>query len=704
MPNFLDLLGGSSTDWTSLLGNTTNSTDGTSLSSGLLGGVKPTDLSKGIGSTTISGIKKPTSSFGNTSNLFGLGSSLLNGVGTLMNTGQISSKSQKTEALADGAVDTISNVANAFGPVGSLVGLGLKLVNGVGGSLMNHNSTAKAVDNFKINNDVQQSSSYGGTLSGAQDAQGDGQGYKKAGLAGKLFTNTSNLKNEFNTSAKQQNMTAGVLALGKQSIQGGLAGQDMYTARNQNSLYGGSQWNDGSITYGKQGMKILITQHGGKVGVPRPGPEIPHGGVGAATTRPTMMQPAQTIQKVENKGDLQINANQRIADSLNNKTTDDVTSVPSTVAPFPVSSDILSMVSQALSGTISGDPTNTPVDPNTLPTMQMGGQLAKVSTPDDITPMNTPIIPPTVTPTPNKVVPNPSAMVGSLANNTYKKLTPGEMQFWNGYVDYVASKGYKGSPDLDVRDKGISKNLYDEYAKTQNFATPYDHFIPAVQSNIKQQRQDLIDQARQGKAVIDGMINKFGVGNHLDIGDEQLNQKFMSGLSQVDGWAGSKTTSYKFPMLTQPRVSGFIPGETLRDQNQYKQQMNFTKFGSDVHNGGINSVVDTTKKYKEGGIMNVIVDGHLHAHKHNMEDLDCLEDANITTKGIPVVAIDAEGGIIQQAEVERDELILHYDLTKQLEKLMKEGTDESAIEAGKLLAKEIVKNTKDSKSKILKIA
>lgn len=63
----------------------------------------------------------------------------------------------------------------------------------------------------------------------------------------------------------------------------------------------------------------------------------------------------------------------------------------------------------------------------------------------------------------------------------------------------------------------------------------------------------------------------------------------------------------------------------------------------------------------------------------------------------------SEGGDIdQQQEVERDELILHFDLTKKMEELAKDGSDEQMIEAGKLLAKEILRNTKDNKNKLLK--
>jgi hypothetical protein len=118
------------------------------------------------------------------------------------------------------------------------------------------------------------------------------------------------------------------------------------------------------------------------------------------------------------------------------------------------------------------------------------------------------------------------------------------------------------------------------------------------------------------------------------------------------------------------------------------------------------AIVDPSQlpTFKDGGVMNVIVDGHFHAHKHGMDDLPEFEDATITSKGVPVVTMGEGGEVTQHAEVEKNELILHHDLTKQLEKLMKDGTEESMIEAGKILSREIVKNTKDSKDKILKTA
>ena len=93
--------------------------------------------------------------------------------------------------------------------------------------------------------------------------------------------------------------------------------------------------------------------------------------------------------------------------------------------------------------------------------------------------------------------------------------------------------------------------------------------------------------------------------------------------------------------------------------------------------------------------MNVIPEGSLHARLHHMENAD-----NLTKKGIPVV--DNEGN--QQAEIEHSEIIFTKEVTEKLEELYKKfksdeytnkEKEEFAIEAGKLLSKEIIENTDD---------
>ena len=109
----------------------------------------------------------------------------------------------------------------------------------------------------------------------------------------------------------------------------------------------------------------------------------------------------------------------------------------------------------------------------------------------------------------------------------------------------------------------------------------------------------------------------------------------------------------------------------------------------------IESGIDT---FKEGGSINVIPEGALHARKHNM-DME-----GITPKGIPVVS-EKDGEIEQQAEIERNEVILRLEVTQKLEELEKkfyseestqEEKDECALEAGKLLVYELLENTIDN--------
>ena len=102
--------------------------------------------------------------------------------------------------------------------------------------------------------------------------------------------------------------------------------------------------------------------------------------------------------------------------------------------------------------------------------------------------------------------------------------------------------------------------------------------------------------------------------------------------------------------------------------------------------------------FKEGGSFNVIPDGALHKNKHHIEDTE-----GLTQKGIPVVTEEVEGKLVQQAEIEVREIIFRLEVTEKLEQLKKqaessesqEEKDACAIQAGKLLAYEIMHNTKD---------
>lgn len=116
------------------------------------------------------------------------------------------------------------------------------------------------------------------------------------------------------------------------------------------------------------------------------------------------------------------------------------------------------------------------------------------------------------------------------------------------------------------------------------------------------------------------------------------------------------------------------------------------------------TIPEDIQEFKEGGAVNVIPEGALHARKHNM-DME-----GITKKGIPVVSDGSNGEVEQQAEIERSEIIFRKSVTEKLEELEKKfysddssqkEKDEYALEAGKLLVKEILYNTIDNTNELL---
>ena len=113
---------------------------------------------------------------------------------------------------------------------------------------------------------------------------------------------------------------------------------------------------------------------------------------------------------------------------------------------------------------------------------------------------------------------------------------------------------------------------------------------------------------------------------------------------------------------------------------------------------------NTIQSFQNGGVIgidvNVIAEGKYHAHRNNLGDVS--EDLEgLTKKGIPVI-VHGEGGEIEQiAEIEKKELIFRLEVTNKLEELYKDGSEEAMIEAGKLVAVEIMENTQDNSGEVL---
>lgn len=141
------------------------------------------------------------------------------------------------------------------------------------------------------------------------------------------------------------------------------------------------------------------------------------------------------------------------------------------------------------------------------------------------------------------------------------------------------------------------------------------------------------------------------------------------------------------------------------NENQYGDNMRDLLYMYNDENLSKIFNIGNTQAFKQGGQMNVIPEGSLHARKNNME---LAEKGEITHKGIPV--IDNNG--TQQAEIEKEEIIFCKRVTDKLEKFYKqfnaeetskEDQDKIAIECGQLLCKEILENTEDRTGLILEM-
>lgn len=188
------------------------------------------------------------------------------------------------------------------------------------------------------------------------------------------------------------------------------------------------------------------------------------------------------------------------------------------------------------------------------------------------------------------------------------------------------------------------------------------------------------------------------------IHNAQMQQSKMSNIADEAQMAFTASNNPLIGLGTQLQLNGGYQQSAVRaGKSGLKMDREFAKRIIKLSNGKKSKAkkiqeevrMEEVAGFKNGGAVNVIPDGALHAHKHHLEDVDGKFE-EVTTKGIPVITEEKGGDIKQHAEVEREEIIFNLDVTKQLEKLMQDGSDEAAIEAGKLLVHEILENTVDN--------
>ena len=268
------------------------------------------------------------------------------------------------------------------------------------------------------------------------------------------------------------------------------------------------------------------------------------------------------------------------------------------------------------------------------------------------------------------------------------------------YRNYKKEDQFKGKPTIvyndNVDDEDIALDMLSHGLREQD-ENWKSYFLPNLENDWKQYIMDelftstlpisldkfknLSDKDKQ--RYFRQFDDNFKLGKY----NEQYNSildGLVRALSVKDEFRQSKGYNYPQDILNN-----------LRNTNAWKQAYDYINS---------NLLPEIIVKHQEGGSINIIPEGALHARKHNM-DME-----GITPKGIPVVSNKEGGEVEQQAEIEREEIIFRLEVTKKLEELEKKyyddetsqkEKDECALEAGKLLVEEILYNTQDNTNSLL---
>lgn len=231
-------------------------------------------------------------------------------------------------------------------------------------------------------------------------------------------------------------------------------------------------------------------------------------------------------------------------------------------------------------------------------------------------------------------------------------------------------------------------------------------------------KTDSVKMSEQTKA----MSNAFaGSVNSIDIAEGMSDGRYMVGRDKINAAITEADRQNRLitdlsVTNTQRKASDYGLDLAQQNLNRYAgnnyQSMHVGKHGLKLASvDEIKRILALKKNESEdiqtfhnGGVIgidvNVIPEGKYHAHKNHLGEIS-EEFEDLTKKGIPVVAHSEGGEIEQVAEIEKYELIFRLEVTEKLEELYKDGSEEAMIEAGKLVAYEIIENTQDNSGEVL---
>lgn len=246
-----------------------------------------------------------------------------------------------------------------------------------------------------------------------------------------------------------------------------------------------------------------------------------------------------------------------------------------------------------------------------------------------------------------------------------------------GEIEFMKSSSHPSiQKELDWYDSDDASEFRSQYElqKTE----PYFKYVKRKGTNTPQSKQN-------GGTLDSQVLPEYFNGPNAEYLANRMNAQQWDDQDSEMAFAGN----YQKPSKFKEGGSITLPNWLVEvDINNLSLEFR----GQDIEEVSLDNILP---EFKEGGKFNLIPEGALHARKHNM-DVE-----GITPKGIPVVSQSEGGELEQQAEIEREEIIFRLEVTKKLEELAKDGSDEAAIEAGKLLVEEILYNTIDNTNNLI---
>lgn len=240
-----------------------------------------------------------------------------------------------------------------------------------------------------------------------------------------------------------------------------------------------------------------------------------------------------------------------------------------------------------------------------------------------------------------------------------------------------------------------------------NLANPMMGAFNSLRENVEFAGASLDTEKLRGgyTGTLDEMDTAAGMGSNLLFGRNKAN-KFKQEAVDRNKILTNLSLDQNDRISSVPQTANMYANQTFNKLYNTNTNVSVGRSGlrllSKAELAKIYSSSVGVPKFQNGGSI-MIPDGALHAHKHHMEDTnpDLAED--LTKKGIPIVITDSNGNVEQCAEIEREEITLSTDLTKQIEELWKIGDEESMIKAGKLITDALFNDCIDNAGLIDKV-